>query len=223
LRHYLAILGACLVIPTLTPFRKYHDANKPPGSRLLLDSNRTLQRTPEWKEPEPIPPKPVPVPTEPLSQMKIHVPESAQQTTGSIPKPQVKVKVKTRGDTQSAEMTRADDKPEHAAEDAQPVYHVNRNIYKVFRTLFFVPSQTEQPGEVAWTDFLKAMKETGFTFQKLYGSVWQFTPQGLDVERGINFHEPHPSGKIPFRTCRRYGRRLNRAYGWTGDMFILAN
>jgi hypothetical protein len=67
------------------------------------------------------------------------------------------------------------------------------------------------------------MKETGFTVQKLYGSVWQFTPQGLDVERGINFHEPHPSGKIPFRTCRRYGRRLNRAYGWTGDMFILAN
>jgi hypothetical protein len=155
--------------------------------------------------------------------MMIHVPESAQQTTGSIPKPQVKAKVKTRGDTQLSEMTRADDEPERAAEDAQPVYHVNRNIYKVFRTLFFVPSQTEQPGEVAWTDFLKAMKETGFTFQKLYGSVWQFTPQGLDVERGINFHEPHPSGKIPFRTCRRYGRRLTRAYGWTGDMFILEN
>jgi hypothetical protein len=223
LRHRLVALGAFLVIPTLTSLRKYHDANKSPESRLLIDSNRTLQRTPEWKEPEPIRPKPVPVPTEPLSRMIIHVPEGAQQTTGSIPKPQVKVKVKTRGDTQLAETTNADDEPESAAEDSHPVYHVNRNIYKVFRTLFFVPSQTEQPGEVAWTDFLKAMKETGFIFQKLYGSVWQFTPQGLNVERGINFHEPHPSGKITFRTCRRYGRRLNRAYGWTGDMFILQN
>jgi hypothetical protein len=46
--------------------------------------------------------------------------------------------------------------------------------------------------------FLKAMKETGSTFQKLYGSVWQFTPQGLEVERDINLHVPHPSGKIPF-------------------------
>jgi hypothetical protein len=53
--------------------------------------------------------------------------------------------------------------------------------------------------------------------------IFRITPQNLDVERKINFHEPHPEKKVPFRTCRRYGRRLNRAYGWTGDMFILEN
>lgn len=56
---------------------------------------------------------------------------------------------------------------------------------------------------------------------KLYGSVWQFRPTRLDVERNILFHEPHPQGKLPFKTARRYGRRLNRAYGWVGEMFVL--
>jgi hypothetical protein len=48
-----------------------------------------------------------------------------------------------------------------------------------------------------------------------------FQPSGLDVERSIQFHEPHPAGKIPFRVARRIGRRLERAYGWVGGMFAL--
>lgn len=66
------------------------------------------------------------------------------------------------------------------------------------------------------------MSSTGFAIEKLYGSVWQFTPSDLDVERSIQFHEPHPSGKIPFRMARRYGRRLFRAYGRHAGMFKLA-
>ena len=77
------------------------------------------------------------------------------------------------------------------------------------------------PGEVSWTDFLHALVSTGFKPEKLYGSVWQFTPANLDVERSIQFHEPHPSGKIPFRKARQHGRRLFRAYGWRGEMFKL--
>jgi len=66
------------------------------------------------------------------------------------------------------------------------------------------------------------MSSTGFAIEKLYGSMWQFKPSDLDVERSIQFHEPHPSGKIPFRMARRYGRRLFRAYGWHAGMFKLA-
>jgi hypothetical protein len=65
------------------------------------------------------------------------------------------------------------------------------------------------------------MGSTGFAAQKLYGSIWQFTPTKLDVERSIQFHEPHPAVKIRFQVARRMGRRLTRAYGWHGGMFEL--
>ena len=105
--------------------------------------------------------------------------------------------------------------------DPQPTFAVDARALKVFRTLFFVPSATATPGEVAWTDFVHALASTGFGAEKLYGSVWHFTPTNLDVERSIQFHEPPPLGKIPFRMARRHGRRLYRAYGWHGGMFVM--
>lgn len=96
---------------------------------------------------------------------------------------------------------------------------VSKKVAKVFSTLFFTPQTADLPGEIPWTDFLSAMVATGFNPVKLYGSAWQFTPTNLDLERSIQFHEPHPIPKIPFWMARRHGRRLNRAYGWEGDMF----
>ncbi|KAK7700262.1 hypothetical protein SLS64_011075 [Diaporthe eres] len=49
----------------------------------------------------------------------------------------------------------------------------------------------------------------------------QFRPVPLDVNRNIQFHEPHPRGKLPFLVALRLGRRLNRAYGWIVDIFTL--
>ena len=66
------------------------------------------------------------------------------------------------------------------------------------------------------------MSSTGFRVEKMQGSAWQFTPTVLDVERSISFHEPHPSSKLAFRIARRYARRLNRAYGWERQSFVLA-
>jgi hypothetical protein len=63
-----------------------------------------------------------------------------------------------------------------------------------------------------------------FLPEKLYGSVWRFTPKEGSVfgtEMPINFHEPHPVAKLPFRTARLYGRRLARHYGVDGDSFFL--
>lgn len=75
---------------------------------------------------------------------------------------------------------------------------------------------------MSWNDFLYALTSTGmFAAEKLYGSVWQFQRvDGVDQSR-IQFHEPHPRGKIPFVVARQHGRRPNRAYGWVGDMFVL--
>ncbi|KJX98800.1 hypothetical protein TI39_contig391g00009 [Zymoseptoria brevis] len=104
--------------------------------------------------------------------------------------------------------------------DEQPTFHLDARALRVFRTLFYTPSAGATPGEVPWLDFVHAMVATGFEAEKLYGSVWNFRPTRLDVERSIQFHEPHPSGKIAYRICRGHGRRLNRAYGWTGENFV---
>jgi hypothetical protein len=135
---------------------------------------------------------------------------------------QPKVKSKTRGSVQdnTATIDEAATAPV-PAENEQPVFRLKKRALKVFKALFYNPSQSDLPGEIQWSDFLFAMAATGFAPEKLYGSVWQFTPSALDVERSIQFHEPHPVGKIPFRNARRIGRRLSRAYGWHGAMFTI--
>lgn len=90
----------------------------------------------------------------------------------------------------------------HQKIDPEPTIVVDKRALKASNTLFFRPSRTAQPGEVPWNDFLHAMKSSGFSCEKLYGSVWQFTLSSLDFERSIQFHEPHPAGKIPFHTAR---------------------
>ncbi|PVI01076.1 hypothetical protein DM02DRAFT_706481 [Periconia macrospinosa] len=104
---------------------------------------------------------------------------------------------------------------------------VDKRAYKVFKTLFHSPSTNAVRGEVIWEDFVDAMVSIGFSAQKLHGSAWSFKPVvsgplgDIGVERSIQFHEPHPGNKIPFLHARRHGRRLARAYGWTGNMFVL--
>lgn len=136
----------------------------------------------------------------------------------------VRTKTKTKG---VPKPLREDEPPAHVVPpseqpDEQPTFSLDARALKVFKTILFNPSASSTPGEVPWLDFVYAITATGFEAEKLYGSVWQFKPTQLDVERSIQFHEPHPSGKIPYRTCRNHGRRLNRAYGWTGENFVLA-
>jgi hypothetical protein len=94
-------------------------------------------------------------------------------------------------------------------------------VYNVFMSIFHSPFLADPSEEIAWLDFLHAMAATGFMFERLCGSVWQFTPTQLDVERAINFHKPHPEKKIPHRMAGRYGGRLYRAYGWNANTFRL--
>ncbi|KAF1979666.1 hypothetical protein BU23DRAFT_445911, partial [Bimuria novae-zelandiae CBS 107.79] len=65
------------------------------------------------------------------------------------------------------------------------------------------------------------LTKLGVSAEKLMGSAWQFTPRTIDLNRGIQLHEPHPDGTVHATLSRRYDRRLARAYGWHGGMFKL--
>lgn len=186
----------------------------------LLSQEKILHRTPEWVQPEKAAKQdPKHSVTVPLSELYLDLERRTQRTidhtssVARVPKP------KTRGTP-----TAAPDLPEPGLTPiqpaVQPTFSLNTRALKVFHTLFYTPTLNATPGEVSWVDFLHAMVATGFVPEKLYGSVWQFSPSGLEVERSIQFHEPHPSGKLSYRVARRYGRRLNRAYGWEGKMFL---
>lgn len=186
----------------------------------FLSEKRDLQRTPEWVEPNPKPkkagPKSVQAVDDSFSTLGLSSTGSISQEKSTMPKP----KIKTKGVAGTSEAT-ATQPGQPSQADIQPILPVDRRAHKVFKTLFFTPNLTDLPGEIPLVDFLHALASTGFQPQKLYASVWQFTPTNLDVERSINFHEPHPHNKIPFQIARRMGRRLNRAYGWHSAMFVL--
>lgn len=131
--------------------------------------------------------------------------------------------MKTRGPASSARKgdTQLEPVEEAAVADRLTIFVGARDL-KVFKTLFFDPTMSSHPGETPWNDFLHAMTSTGlFTAEKLYGSVWQFQRVNAFDQSRIQFHEPHPHGKIPFVMARRFGRRLNKHYGWARDTFVL--
>lgn len=200
----------------------------PEGVRRLLSRDRELQRTPVWIEP--VRDRSTDLSkAEPLEDLSLHTPFSKLGINSVEPiraqelsRLAIKEKIKTRGVPQTDISIHSTEVPLRLIPDEQPKIAVSKRALKVFSAIFFVPSHADQEGEIAWPDFLHAMVSAGFVPEKLYGSVWQFTPTKLDVERSIHFHEPHPAGKIPYYTARRHGRRLNRAYGWTGDTFVLA-
>lgn len=197
-------------------------------TRELLTQPKSLQRTPEWVEPikgAAGKDSKVEVLVKPFSEVSSDLQLRTEQTTDKTSAARrLKSKPKTRG--QPAPAKAEDPEPFDAStpKDAQPVFAVDARALKVFRALFHTQSTTSTPGEIKLDDFLWTMTSVNFKSEKLYGSVWQFTPTGLDVEAPSQFHEPHGSmnGKIPFREARRYGRRLDRNYGWDCSMFVLA-
>ncbi|KAK5674286.1 hypothetical protein LTS10_013024 [Elasticomyces elasticus] len=194
----------------------------------LLAQPRYLRRTPEWVEPiktSSAAPCSTPVGAEvkkPLSELYFELEHRTESTLRDVRATEPRIaKVKKRVVGSSApEDTEANVAPINTPAP-QPTFAVDARALKVFLTLFHTPSISATPGEVPWIDFLLAMQIIGFMPEKLYGSVRQFQPVGLDVERSIQFHEPHPASKLAYRIARRFGRRLERAYGWNGSLFEL--
>ncbi|KAF3033371.1 hypothetical protein E8E12_003436 [Didymella heteroderae] len=194
---------------------------------IMKDSlkERTLQRTLPWVESE----LASEAATTSSTTEYLYIPisttqhDASQQITGVFNKLAVWTtkKVKTHG----LAVQRVDSLgvyPSDEEEVKQPAFVLDRRAHKVFRTLFHSPLSRDHPGDTPWQDFLYAMMAVGFSVEKLQGSAWQFTPTNLDVQRPIQFHEPHPTHKLPFTWARRFGRRLARTYGWRSSMFQLA-
>ncbi|KAF2653027.1 hypothetical protein K491DRAFT_24362 [Lophiostoma macrostomum CBS 122681] len=199
--------------------------------RDLLTEGRIVHRTPADLEPE------LPVkrgkkqslgPYEPIFETT-H--EESKQITGIFNKLSLsaKLKPKTRGPatplpaipTSPTTIHESISDANQSPPPPPPIIEVDKRAHRVFKALFRSPSTPGRPGEIPWTEFLHAMASTGFSIEKLHGSAWQFTPMRMHVERSIQFHEPHPSSKLPFAWARRIGRRLERTYGWRGEMFCV--
>ncbi|KAK4110152.1 hypothetical protein N656DRAFT_838666 [Canariomyces notabilis] len=194
--------------------------------RAVDEINRMLQRTPEWVDNATITKKQSQRNDASTSVESLVRPLSTLYFSGeTAPKQKVattaKVKTKTKGEAKDTILTPVPD--ENVDKKAEPTpIRVDSRALKVFRTLFFNPGVTSTRGEVSWQDSIYAMTSTGiFSAEKLYGSAWQFQRLDTESQTRIQFHQPHPRGKIPFTMARRMGRRLTRAFGWIGDMFVL--
>ena len=185
---------------------------------------RELARTPDWSDvdaPQPTPKRKLNVEASLEDHLaatlhfELHNEATVSQETVVTPKQ----KVKTRG-TPSEPPPEVEGIP-HEADESQedPKIVVSKRAMKTFSILFFDDSHEAPPGELPWTEFLHAMASAGFTSQKLGGSAWIFEPTNDMFRRSIIFHEPHPIAKIRYRIARVFGRRLNRAYGWTAETF----
>ncbi|KAJ6191977.1 hypothetical protein J3E72DRAFT_204991 [Bipolaris maydis] len=192
----------------------------------LLSSDRTVQRTPEWTEPEKSA-KSEPVDESTYQPFSVIFHDRTTQITGNFDRasiPATPMKIKTRGTDTGHKQPEPQTATHHQPSGEKKLFKVDKRTQKVFKALFHSPHNPDLPGEVPWLDFLHAMVAVGFSAEKAHGSAWNFFPKTIEhnVGRSIQFHEPHPNNKIPFHWARRYGRRLARAYGWTGDMFTLA-
>lgn len=98
---------------------------------------------------------------------------------------------------------------------------VDKRAKKTFSVLFYTPSLNDTPGDTTWTDFVHAMLSAGFVAEKLYASIWHFTPPESVPGESIQFHAPHAGDKIRYHVARLFGRRLHRAYGWSENMFVV--
>ena len=199
------------------------------GLHQLLEGvlkDRKLQRTNDWQQPEfkrtsTTTNNSVQAATTGLSTLGLNT-----YTEEPFTPPQhgsIRQKTKTRG--QAYESPPADIATEEAAtasDDTGPKFTVGKRGFKVITTLFYTSSEeAEAPsGEIAWSDFLSLMASAGFSVKKLDGSAWLFSPAEADLfRRSSIFHEPHPESKMSFRVARRYGRRLERSYGWSRESF----
>ena len=192
-------------------------------TRLInIISSREIRRTPDWtdvgsevreadKASEELSVKTT------LLELEARTEKTVSRTIQQLPAQ----KVKTRGAASQSD-TALEPAQKHTPEPLapQPPIKVSKDGFKVFSTLFHDPDDSQSPGEIPWVKFQSAMASVGFSIRKLNGSACVFEPLSDVFHRSIIFHEPHPNSNIPFQVARRYGRRLERAYGWTLASFV---
>ncbi|CAA7261735.1 unnamed protein product [Cyclocybe aegerita] len=77
--------------------------------------------------------------------------------------------------------------------------------------------QTDGRAPMKWEQFLKLMREMGFTYDpSTAGSSVRFDPPNKN-DWPITFHKPHPDPTIQPVMLKKFARRLKRYYGWNEE------
>ncbi|KAI4671952.1 hypothetical protein J4E85_000286 [Alternaria conjuncta] len=202
-------------------FRKRTGYSQHDTIRRLLDKGGPMLRTAPWIDSEDLDTASTPSPVYEYQATSEIFHDPTKEITGNFNRLDVtdRTKAKTHGEMTAIAQDADEDVLERSAAISKPLYHVGKDAYIVIKALFHVPNDSEPPGKVRWDQVVATLAKLGFAVEKLHGSAWQFTPKKLNLPRGIQFHEPHPSGEVPLTLARRYGRRLARAYGWEAAMF----
>lgn len=199
--------------------------------RKLDKTPRRIYRTPKWKEEA----------TTTVEDDESAIPGILTKTDANMPRSgkafvlEPADKVKTRGVGAGAyhhpATGRAQDAPPPEPEVITPKVKLGKKAYKIWLTLLPSAATAQYPRpELGWDDLCFGMRTIGLEPEKLYGSVWQFSPVKdrtlFPISRSIQFHEPkevRKGGKIPRPMVRTFGRRLRHAYGWESceEMFEL--
>ncbi|KAF7940532.1 uncharacterized protein EAE98_000659 [Botrytis deweyae] len=169
----------------------------------IFTNVRTVERTPDWIAPS------RPVRVFPKSFQAPTIPQfSTNELISSFVAPREKIKPKTRGEPTSSVSIVEDTSEVLPSKPKEQIYKLKARALKVFKVLFFQPSESKIPGDLPWTEFNYAMVAMGFSVHKLDGSACQFTPPSTEEyegRHGIQVHEPHSPGstaKIPFHLAR---------------------
>ena len=193
--------------------------------RRNLQRPRELRRTPPWTPPHVSPPNLVKSSDGEILNGDFSALGIEPEKPGRYRPETPRVKTKTRGQLSPPKRDVSEDsegilREKSRSEKPLRQVQVSARASKVFRTMLHTFGRDDvAQHEIDWKEFLHAMTSMGFAAEKLYGSVWHFTPNDPGMDRSIHFHEPHPSSKIPFLMARAFGRRFHRTYGWTGEMF----
>jgi hypothetical protein len=113
----------------------------------------------------------------PFSQLSLDDKKSNDQSLheSSVEPPKEKIKTRKTGTSEDVAVDAEAVIPPTEAK-SEPIFALNARALKVFKMVFFTPSVSSTLGEVAWADFLYVMVSVCFNPEKLYGSVWQFSP-----------------------------------------------
>ena len=89
-------------------------------------------------------------------------------------------------------------------------------------TLQTLLSTDEPSGGLAWSDFVAAIEDLGFSLETVAGSLWKISPpEGLAHEYPITLHRPH--GPIIEESRRLFiAARLRHLFRWTERSFVAA-
>ena len=131
--------------------------------------------------------------------------------------PESRAKEKTRGTTGTLPPSTT---PAPTKDEVRPVViSLNKRSMGTIQSIF-PTSNEDRSRTVPWDTFILLMEDAGFHARSGGGSIVIFEKK----EGGgrINIHRPHPNPTLDPVMLQIIGRRMNKWFGWTRNIFTLA-